>query len=211
MSSNMKRIVCKILVFAMICLLLVPTFAGCARESADEMLHIAAEQLEKTKTVNAICFGKGLTPGEEGGYQLSGYAEATVESRAAFGVDTVEEIFALMRECYSTAACDYIDTVVFNPVKEESTFASFSRYFDAMDGKDNVCLMVKKGYTPLSYGDVSYANIRLEKHTRSRATVLVDVTVTEGELSRTDKNIKLDLRYEDGVWKFDTLTYASIR
>lgn len=207
----MKRTVFKILIFAMVSLLLVASLAGCARESEEEMIAIVHTQLAKTAKVNAICFGEGLTPSEEGGYQLSGYSEATVESRAKYGVDTVEEIFALMRECYSVAACEYIDTVVFNPVKEETAFASFSRYFDANDGNDNVCLMVRKGYVPHAVGEVSYDNIRLEKHSRSRATVLVDVTVTEGEESRTDKNVKLDLRYEDGAWKFDTLTYSSIR
>ena len=207
----MKRTVSKILIFVMISLLLIPSLTGCARESEEEMMAIIQTQLAKTAKVNAICFGEGLTPSEEGGYQLNGYSEATVESRAKYGVDTVEEIFALMRECYSVSACDYIDTVIFNPVREETSFASFSRYFDANDGKDNVCLMVKKGYEPRAFGDVSYDNIRIDKHSRSRVTVLVDVTVTEGENSRTDKNVKLDLRYEDGAWKFDTLTYSSIR
>ena len=207
----MKRTVFKILIFAIVSLLLIGSLAGCARESEKEMIAIVHTQLAKTAKVNAICFGEGLTPSKEGGYQLSGYSEATVESRAKYGVDTVEDIFALMRECYSVAACEYIDTVVFNPVKEDTAFASFSRYFDANDGNDNVCLMVRKGYEPHAVGEVSYENIRLEKHSRSRATVLVDVTVTEGEESRTDKNVKLDLRYEDGAWKFDTLTYSSIR
>lgn len=207
----MRRTVYKISIFVLACLLILPLFAGCARESTDEMLAICKAQLEKTRIVNAICFGEGLTPSEEGGYQLSGYAEATGESKAKYGVDTVEDIITMMRECYSVATCDYIDKVIFNPVKGDSAYASFSRYFDALDGKDHTALMVRKGYIPLAYGDVSYENLRIKSYNRSRAEILVDVTVKEGENSRTDKNVKLSLRYEEGTWKYDTVTYSSIR
>jgi len=101
--------------------------------------------------------------------------------------------------------------VIFNPVREGSTFTSYRRYFDALDGEGGVCLMVKKDYEPLAVGDVSYANVRLVSHSRARAEILVDLTVTDGENSRTDRDVSFALRYEQGGWKLDTVTYASLK
>jgi hypothetical protein len=60
-------------------------------------------------------------------------------------------------------------------------------------------------------GTVSYDNLRLVAHDRTRAAILVDVTVTDGTQTRTDKDILFRLRFEGETWKYDTLTYSSIR
>ena len=208
--AKMKRTVFKITVFFLILSLFLPLLASCARESDEEMIAIAEAQLEKTATVNAICFGEGLTPVEEGGYLVSGYVEASKESRAAFGVQTVKEIKQLISDVYTDAASAAIDQAVFQPVQVDGSYASYSRYFDAVD-EDDIHLMIKKDYVPLTEGKVSYANLRLIAHDRSRAAVLVDVTVTDGTQSRTDKDVLFRLRFENDVWKYDTLTYSSIR
>ena len=167
--------------------------------------------LEKSAAVNEICFGKGLAYDEKNGYTVSGYAEASEESRAKYGIQTVEELKALITAVYSVAMVDHIDRVVFNPVKEENTFLSYRRYFDAMDGEGGVALMVKKDYLPIAHGDVSYKNLQIDSHGRNRATVLVDITVTDGTSTRTYESVSLAMRREDGVWKFDTVTYASLK
>ena len=207
----MKRIIYKIIVFTLLLALLAPSLAGCARESDEAFLLIAEELLQKSATVNMICFGKGLSgTDEEEGYRLSGYLEVSADERQAYAVETVEDIRALAREVYTVAACDQIETVIFAPVQTESSYASFRRYFDAADG-DVTHLMVKKDYTPLAVGEVTYQNLRISSHGRGRAEVLVDITVTEGSQTRKDQDVCLSLRYEDGAWKYDTLTYASIR
>jgi hypothetical protein len=206
----MKRTVFKITVFCLILSLFLPTLVGCARETDEEMLVIAEAQLEKTAKVNAICFGEGLTPMTEGGYPVSGYVEATSASRAAFGVQTVAEIKALISEVYTDAASAAIDQAVFHPVQVDGSYASYSRYFDAVDD-DEIHLMIKKDYEPLTVGTVSYDNLRLVAHDRTRAAILVDVTVTDGTQTRTDKDILFRLRFEGETWKYDTLTYSSIR
>ena len=207
----MKRTVCKIAVFLLLFSLVLTSFTGCARESDEELIATAEALLEKSAAVNEICFGKGLAYGDTDAYITSGYVEATKAAREKYGVNTVEELKAMIKSIYSVATCDYIDTVIFNPVREGNTFTSYRRYFDALDGKGNVCLMVKKGYEPLAVGDVSYANVRLASHSRSRAEILVDVTVTDGENSRTDQAVSFDMRYEGGAWKLDTVTYASLK
>lgn len=209
-TAKMKRTVFKITLFVLLLALLVPAFAGCARESDEAMLAIAEEQLAVTAKVNEICFGAGLAAMEKDGYPMSGYLETTEESRAKYGVSSVEDIKKMIASAYTVAASDSIDQVIFRPVQVDGSYASYRRYVDAVDD-DVTHLMVKKDYLPLTEGEVSYSNLRLASHGRSRAEVLVDVTVTDGTQTRTDKDVLLRLRFEEGTWKYDTLTYASIR
>lgn len=207
----MKKTVCKITVFFLLFSLSLLTLSGCGRQGEEEFLKGAEQLLEKSAVVNEICFGEGLAYGGDNAYATGGYLEATEESRAKYGVSSTEDIKALIAEVYSVAMIDYINEVILNPVKEENTFVSYRRYFDAMDGEGGVALMVKKDYEPLAIGKVSYANLRVESLSRARATVLVDITVTNGDQSRTDKDVSLAMRFEDGAWKFDTVTYSSLK
>ena len=207
----MKRFVCKILCLLLILATTATAFVGCARESDEEFLAIAESLLQKSIAVNEICFGEGLAYGDEDGYVTSGYVEATRASREKYGINTVEEMKARIDEIYSIATCDYIDTVIFNPVKQDNAFASYRRYFDAMDGEGGVALMVKKDYEPTAYGKVTYENLQIESHSRARATILVDIHVTDGENSRTYEGVSLDMRFEGDGWRFDTVTYASLK
>ena len=208
----MKRILCKSSIFLLLIALFLPLISGCARETDAELLATVDRLLKESATVNEICFGAGLAHVEDAseGYLTPGYAEATEASRQKYGVGSVADIKAKMYAVYSTATCDYIDGVIFQPVREENTIASYRRYFDAENGEGSLCLMVKKDYEPFAVGDVSYSNIRIQKHSRARAEILVDITVSDGKESRTDKDVALPLRYEDG-WRLDTVTYASLK
>ena len=206
----MKRLVYKIIVFTLFFTLLVPMFSGCAAESDEALLTTAKQLLEKSKTVNEICFGEGLAFMEEGGHSMTGYLEATKEARERYAVSSTEDIRALVREVYSFASCEYVDSVIFSPIYTETGYISYRRYFDTTTDDGVSHLMVKKEYEPNAVGEVSYSNVRISSHKRSRAEILVDVTVTDGVKSRTDKDVEFLLRKEDGAWKLDTLTYASI-
>ena len=205
----MKRVIYKLTVFILMISLLVPSLVGCAKEDDATLLTVAQELLEKSNAVNKICFGEGLTKSEDG-YKLSGYSEVTAEDREKYRLATVEDIRALVREVYSVAACGYIDSVVFSPVQTESGYVSYRRYFDATEN-DIIHLMVKNEYEPLTTGDVTYENVRVASHKKSRAEILVDITVTDGSETRTDKDVMLSLRKEGGAWRFDTVTYSSIK
>ena len=206
----MKRIIHKIIVFTLMITLLVPSFTGCAAESDEELIATAKLLLEKSKTVNEICYGKGLAFMEEGGHSLSGYLEVTKEDRERYAVSSVEDIKALVREVYSFATCEQVDATIFAPIYTETGYVSYRRYFDTTTEDGVSHLMVKKEYEPFVVGEVRYDNIRISSHKRNRAEILADITVTEGERTRTDKDVSFAMRREEGVWKFDALTYASI-
>ena len=208
----MKRVICKISAFLLLLAVAAPLFSGCARETDEELLSTATHLLEESALVNEICFGAGLSyvKDESEGYLTPGYAEATEQARTQYGVQSVADIKERVRTVYSTATGDYVDSIIFQPVRDENTVLTYRRYFDAEDGKGRACLMVKKDYEPFATGSVQYGNVRIQKHTRSRAEILVDITVTDGTESRTDKDVCFCLRYEDG-WRFDTLTYASLK
>ena len=207
----MKTTVCKITAFLLLLTLSLLTLSGCGRQGEEEFLKGAEQLLEKSAVVNEICFGEGLAYGGDNAYMTGGYLEATEEARTKYAVNSAEDIKTRVAEVYSVAVVDYIGSVIFNPVKEDNTFVSYRRYFDAMDGEGAVALMVKKDYEPLAVGKVSYANLRVESLSRARATLLVDITVTNGEESRTDKDVSLSMRFENDAWKFDTVTYSSLK
>jgi hypothetical protein len=173
------------------------------------MLAIATEQLKKTAAVNAICFGEGILPKADGGHAIGGYTEADEASLEKYGVRTTEDIKALMEAVYSVAACDSIEKVIFSPVQADGIYASYRRYYDAEEDGE-IFLMVKKEYTPLAVGEVVYENIRLVKHDRKRAEILVDLSVSDGKNTRTERDVSFSLRFEEGTWKYDTVTYASV-
>ena len=207
----MKTKVCKITAFLLLLTVALLSFSGCGKKAEEEFLASTAKLLEKSAIVNEICFGEGLAYGGGDAYATGGYLEATEKARAKYGVQSTEDIKALVAEIYSVAMVDYIDNVIFNPVKDDNAFVSYRRYFDAMDGEGAVALMVKKDYTPLAVGRVSYSNLRVEKYNAKRATVLVDITVKDGEKSRTDKDVSIAMRFENDAWKFDTVTYSSLK
>lgn len=205
----MKRVLCKSAVFLLSILLLLPMLFACGGESDEVILAEAKTLLAKSAVVNALCFGEGLAPVAEGGFSSGGYTEADAASLEKYGVASVADIRALASAVYSVAAIDQLEQIIFVPVQSEGGFASYRRYYDAQDGERAV-LMVKREYTPVARGEVRYENIRVAENGRNRAKILVDITVTDGERSRTLKDESFSLRREEGGWRLDTLTYASV-
>ncbi len=205
----MKRVLCKSTVFLLMVLLLLPMLFACSAEPDDEVLAAAEALLAQSATVNALCFGEGLSPVAEGGFSSGGYTEADPVSLEKYGISSVSDIRAMVSAVYSVAAAEQLAQIVFAPVQTEGGFASYRRYYDAVDGERAV-LMVKREYTPLTQGEVRYENVRLAENARGRAKILVDITVTDGERVRTLTDEGFSLRREEQGWRLDTLTYASI-
>ena len=213
-SKKKQTKLCKITVFLLLLFVLVTSFSGCAAESDEALLETAKELLSASILVNEMLFGEGIDYCEDG-YGTGGYKQAKEESLAAFGVKSVADIRAKVAAVYSISACDWINTVVLSPVKTDNLVLSYSRYYDSTvpdgEGGEIPVLMVKKDYEPYQVGTPRYENVRLVSHARTRAEIAVDIVVEkDGEVTSYD-GVALTMRKEDGVWKFDTLTYASAK
>ena len=182
------------------------TLTGCARESDETLLAEAQALLDKSAPLNAVLFGSGILP-KEGGFTSGAYTEADEASLAVYGISSVSMIRERMAEVYSAFTCDYIESVVFSPVKDGSTVLTYRRYYDGLD-KDRAVLMVHREFGVIAADSVAYSNLRVVSHRRSRAEILADITVLDGEQPSVQKDVSLQLRYEDG-WRLDTVSYIA--
>ena len=181
-------------------------FAGCTRETDETLLLSAQSLLDKSAPLNAVLFGSGILP-KEGGNTSGAYTEADEGSLAAYGISSVTELRARMAEVYSAFTCDYIESVVLAPVRDGGSVISYRRYYDGMEN-DRAVLMVYRDFGAIAADRVSYGNLRIVSHSRSRAEILTDVTVYDGDTAVVQKDVSLLLRYEDG-WRLDTVSYAA--
>ena len=207
----MKTVLCKISIFLLMIALLLPMLLACGSEPDEEVLATARSLLTQSAEVNALCFAEGILPTtHEAAFSSGGYTEADTETMGKYGVTCVADIRAKISAVYSVAAAEQAERILFSPVQSEGAYASYRRYYDTVTEDGRALLMVKREYTPLARGTVSYDNVRLKENARSRAVILVDITVTDGERTRTLTDESFSLRREESGWRLDTLTYASV-
>ncbi len=210
MSKKQTKVV-KITAFFLIFTCLASLLVGCGKPDEGEFVATVEELLALSDRVNALCFGEGLVPDEEG-YSSGAYREATKESLALFEVNSTFDIREMIRTVYSVTTAEWIESVVFSPVYEGGAVISYSRYYDTTVSEkegDRSALMVKKDHDPLLSGRAAYGNIRVVSLKSRRAEILVDVTVTKDGESRTEKDVSLKLRCEEDGWRFDEATYVN--
>lgn len=204
--GTMKAKFTKITAFLLTILVIFGVFTGCARETDEALLAEAQTLLDKSAPLNALLFGSGFLP-KEGGYSSGAYTEADESSLAAYGISTVAALRERMAEVYSAFTCDYVESIVLAPVRDGGSVVSYRRYYDGVD-KDRPVLMVYRDFDPIAADKVSYGNLRMVSHGRSRAEILTDITVYAENETTVQKDVSLLLRYEDG-WRLDTVSYAA--
>jgi hypothetical protein len=209
---KMKTKICKITAFLLAMLLSVGLLVGCGQGDDEAFVKdVVVGLLADTEIVNAMCFGEGIRPSEEG-YSSGGYVEANPEDLAAFGVSSVLEMREMVRKVYSVTTADWVEDIAFSAIHADNTVLRYSRYYDTVASEeegDRAVVMVKTDYEPLLFGRNTYANVRLTEKKAKRAKILVDVTVTyEGE-TRVMNDVSLTLRLEEDGWRFDGPTYFS--
>ena len=72
-------------------------------------------------------------------------------------------------------------------------------------------LMVKTNYEATAVGEVSYDNYVLFSTSLNEVVFLVDITVSDGEITKTFPEERITMRKEKGIWLLDTTTYASVK
>ncbi len=195
-------------------LLLLASFVSCSADESDEqLLAIAKELTEASAPINELLFGEGILP-LENGYSHSAYTEADIAYLEKFGVSSVEDIKAKIKSVYASATASWIESTVLSSAKAEGQVLTYVRYYDGtkMEGSDSIpVLMVKDNYEPLIYGTVSYSNYQIKKSQKKEVIFTVDITVTDGEDVKNFPSSEIIMVKEDGLWRLDSTTYASIK
>ena len=208
----MKKIISCLLLFSI--LLGSLSLYGCGPTEEDAVLLAKAKELtEASAKLNSLLFGEGIKA-KEGGYELGAYAEADSESLAYYGVESVTDIKLYIGSIYSKATALWIESTVLNSTKAESQALTYARYYDGswqVGSETKSGLMVKTNYEATAVGEVSYDNYVLFSTSMNEVVFLVDITVTDGEITKVFPEERITMRKEKGIWLLDTTTYASIK
>lgn len=208
MKTIVQKILCFLLCFSLLCL------ASCSikakplgEEERAKLLAEAQILLAESEKVNALAFGEGIRPMEEGGLESGGYVLADAGSAALYGVFSTSDIKALFRTVYTEETSLWLEGRVLTSTKEEETgiLVSSARYYDTeVEGES--FLMVKKGYEPLLIGKATYSDLSLLEAEGEMALLSVTVTVEkDGEKQRTE-GVSFILLHNGAGWRFDTFT-----
>lgn len=117
-------------------------FTSCAEVSSEKEVMTAARNLiERSYTVNEVCFGKGLPYDEDGLYVnfLAAAIGVSVEDLAYFPVSedaefqSIDEIKAYVSNVYSSEYCEFLFQRTFDGLSDSDEIAIYPRYIEQYD------------------------------------------------------------------------------
>ena len=126
---------------------------SCKKEVKDrdydeaQVLAAAKDLIQKSEKLNDIYYGYGIEADTGDINNANGYYyPADVLSLEKFGVETVNDIKALTRACFTTAQAEYMMNNTFASVKDTNgDIIHFARYYqenDSLDLNETKCIMV---------------------------------------------------------------------
>ena len=180
-----------------------------------EVIAAAKDLIKKSEKLNDIYYGHGIecdlsATNESNGY----YFPADYASLKKFGVETVADIKALTRECFTEAQSNYMINTTFSSVKDGGgDIIHFSRYYqeyDSLELTKEKCIMVYSKYEILLKDTVEYLydTVRVADVEGQIIIVEIDVRATNSDGDVQEKKIKINLLEEKDGFRIDSPTYA---
>ena len=122
----------------------------------EEVIAAAKDLIKKSEKLNEIYYGYGIKGDTNDLDNASGYYyPADVLSLSEFGVQTIEDIKNLTKECYTKSQSEYMINNTFSPVRDSNgDIIHFSRYYqeyDTFNRNEKKCIMVYTKYKPLLF------------------------------------------------------------
>lgn len=180
-----------------------------------EVIAAAKDLIKKSEKLNVIYYGHGIKADINDVDNASGYYyPADVLSLSELGIQKVEDIKALTRECYTKAQSEYMINNTFAPVRDsDGEIIHFSRYYqeyDTFDRNEEKCIMVYSKYEPFLVDTVEYFydTVRVVDVEGEVIIVEINVKVTSEDGNVQEKSIKVNLLEEENGFRLDSPTYA---
>lgn len=184
------------------------------REYDEAQVLLAAKALiEKSEILNELYYGKGIAYEDDINLATGIYYPADEISVKSFGIETVEDIKTLTRECFTVSLSNIMIGTKLQAVTDSSGNQSYVRYYqkyDTLDPKKPECIMVNKEIEVLLKDKVTYDYSTLSVKGAEGQTVKVTIAVTveneKGDVQH--KTLEIGLLEEENGWRIDTPTYA---
>lgn len=213
----------KSLLITIVVIFSVFTISACKKDKKEnrdydeaEVIAAAKELIKKSEAVNEIYYGYGIEGDTSDVNNSDGnYFPADILSTEKFGVETVEDIKTLTRECYTSAYSEVLINTVLFPTKDESgSIIDFARYYqkyDTLDTSKPLCIMVYSKYDRIWLTDkieYLYDTVRVSGVDGEIIKVSITVNVTNSEGHTETKDIEIDILEEKNGFRLDEPTYV---
>lgn len=206
----------KTVLFAVMITLILSSiaFTSCAEVSSEKEVMTAARNLiDRSYTVNEVCFGEGLPYQKDGVYveYLAAAIGVTVDELSYYPISdsaefqSVNEIKAYAANVYSSEYCEFLFKRTFEGLSDNDEVAIYPRYieqYDMMTVRPDGGGMVIKELRSFDLDSIEIVKIKPKY-------ALIRVEAYRGGESIGTVSLKLVHEEVDGImcWRLDTPTY----
>ena len=190
------------------------SIVGCGEKNREydenEVLEAAKNLIPKSVILNELFYGYGISP-DLSSTKFSGvYYEAEYMSQKKFGIETVNEMKDMVRECFSSDYSDLIISTKLSSILDENgTPIALVRYYQ--DPTDTEIIMVNKDAVidlkdKLEY---LYDTLSVTESRGEEVFVTLDVKITTDDKKEQTRTVNIALIEENGEWKINSPTYTT--
>ena len=205
--SRFKKISALISLLAVI----LSLFVSCENDrkyDEAEVIAAAKELIAKSHRLNELLYGEGLAFTDEG---VGVYKRASAESLAYYGIETVEDMKAMVREIFSEGYSEIIfSSDIFTGVKVDGEIKSYARYYQSYDENDLPNgIMVRSDYNYPLRGSYEYHD-SMKVIDVEGDIIVVNTLVHATSESGTLKNVNFKVRLEEDTagWRLVSPPYV---
>ena len=168
--------------------------------------------IKQSELLNEIYYGNGIKYSQDESNSNGSYYQADYLHLSEMGIETVEDIKRLTRECFTVSLTNSIINSKLTSISDESGIQNYARYYQKYNALDNSeeCIMVYKDAVVYLTDKIEYdySSIRVCGVKKEEVFVEISVTVsTEDEKTQT-KKIEIALLEENEGWRINSPTYT---
>lgn len=206
----------KVILLTLVVIIAVLSISGCEKNreyDEAEVIAAAGELIRKSAVVNDLFYGKGLAIIDDKNYSNGSYYMADPLSQEQYGIETVDDMKDLARECFTVEYSNLLINTVFSSVSDDSGIQGLARYYQKMSSYDDTpeCIMVLNDPEKVLLKDnitYHYETISVLGSEGEYVKISISVTVENADKKMQDKTVEISLLEENGEWKIDSPTYA---
>ena len=178
-----------------------------------EVLSAANTLIKKSELINEMFYGKGLAFIDDKNNANGNYYMADPVSQEMFGVQTVDDMKALVREAFSVDYSNLVINTTLSSVSDDSGIQGLARYYQKTNALDDTpeCIMVLNDDERIMLKDsvkYHYDTLAVIGSEGEHVKVKIAVTVTNSDNKSQEKTLEIKLIEESGEWRIDSPTYA---
>lgn len=207
-----KKILSFLLTLIVIFGLLSITSCGEKNREYDEteVFEAAKKLIPKSVVMNELFYGYGISA-DLSSLKFNGvYYEADFISQNKFGIESVEEMKTLVKECFSSDYSDLIISTKLSSILDENgTPIALVRYYQ--DPTDTEIIMVNKDAEIYLKDNLEYLydTLTVVESRGQEVFVKLDVKIVTDDKKEQIRTIEVALIEENGEWKINSPTYTT--